>query len=160
MTGVQTCALPIYDGIVEQIGAPLDLYDRPGNLFVAGFIGSPSMNFLKGKLAGEGGRAVFKSEGGLTFPAGNPAAGEIGKAVTFGFRPEHLAMAADGVKVQIIVIEPTGSETQVVVKSGSEEFVCLFRDRVTAKPGETIGVTPDPGLVHLFDAATGLRMEN
>ena len=150
----------MHDGIVEQIGAPLELYDRPGNLFVAGFIGSPSMNFLKGRLASEGGKAVFRSAGGLAFPAGNPAAGAIGKSVTFGFRPEHLALAAGGVQVQVVVVEPTGSETQVVVKSGAEEFVCLFRERVTAKPGETIGVTPDPALVHLFDGESGLRIAN
>ncbi len=150
----------MHDGIVEQIGAPLDLYDRPGNLFVAGFIGSPSMNFLQGSLASEGGKAVFKSGGGLTLPAGHPPQGAIGTKVTYGMRPEHLSLAPQGVPVEVVVIEPTGSETQVVVKGGGQEIVCLFRDRVTCKPGDTIHVLPNPALVHLFDGASGIRIDN
>ena len=150
----------MHDGIVEQIGAPLDLYDRPGNLFVAGFIGSPSMNFLKGSLASEGGKTVFKSDGGLTLPAGNPAASAIGQKVSYGMRPEHLSLSPAGVPVEVVVIEPTGSETQVVVKGGGQEIVCLFRDRVTCKPGDTIHVLPNPALVHLFAAEGGKRIEN
>ena len=150
----------MHDGIVEQIGAPLELYDRPGNLFVAGFIGSPSMNFLKGNLAMEGGGAVFKSDGGLTFPAGNPPADAIGTSVSYGMRPEHWAIASDGAPVEVVVIEPTGSETQVVVKGGGQDIVCLFRERVTCKPGETIRIRPNPAVVHLFDTGSGKRIDN
>ena len=148
----------MHDGIIEQIGAPLELYDRPDNLFVAGFIGSPSMNFLKGKAMIEGGRPVFKSDGGLTFAIGHIPAGAEGKPLTLGVRPEHFLITPDGVPVEVVVVEPTGSETQVNVKNGTQEVVTLFRDRILAKPGETIRVTPDPALVHLFDAQTGMRL--
>ena len=146
------------DGLVEQIGAPLELYDRPDNIFVAGFIGSPSMNFLKGKAMQEGGRNVFKSDGGLIFAIGHIPAGAEGKPTTLGVRPEHFLISPDGVPVEVVVVEPTGSETQVNVKNGTQEVVTLFRDRITAKPGDTIHVTPNPALVHLFDAQTGKRL--
>src|SRR5690606_28535336 len=108
----------MHDGIVEQIGEPLDLYDRPANLFVAGFIGSPAMNFMKGRL--DGGR--FVGDGGATVPLANGAAARSGRA-TLGFRPEHIAVAEDGIETRVVVIEPTGSETQVVVESGGQEIV-------------------------------------
>ena len=148
----------LHDGIVEQIGAPLELYDRPDNLFVAGFIGSPSMNFLKGKAVMENGRPVFKSDAGLTFVIGRIPPGAEGKPLTLGVRPEHFLITPDGVPVEVAVVEPTGSETQVNVKNGAQEVVCLFRDRISAKPGETIRVTPNPATVHLFDQQTGKRL--
>ncbi len=147
----------MHDGIVEQVGAPLDLYDRPDNLFVAGFIGSPSMNFLKGKIVHEGGKAMFRSESGVSFPVNAPA-GSDNRPVTFGIRPEHIIVSDMGVPAEIVVVEPTGSETQVVAKLGGHEIVCLFRERVTAKPGESIHILPDPNLVHLFDNETGKRI--
>ena len=148
----------MHDGIVEQVGTPLDLYDKPDNLFVAGFIGSPSMNFLKGKLDAVAGRPVFKTEGGLIFNVGDAPASSIGRPVTLGMRPEHVSITPDGVPVEVIVVEPTGSETQVNVKNGTQEVVCLFRDRITPKPGETIRIAPNPKLAHLFDGETGKRL--
>jgi multiple sugar transport system ATP-binding protein len=144
----------MHDGIVEQMGAPLELYDRPTNLFVAGFIGSPAMNFLKGKLDGQG----FVTEGGLRMPVAAAPAASDGKPVIYGIRPEHFQLSPAGVPVEVVVVEPTGSETQVVVKGGGQEMICVFRERVTAKPGETIHVAPDPKLVHLFDEASGQRL--
>ena len=144
----------MHDGIVEQMGAPLDLYDRPNNLFVAGFIGSPSMNFLKGKITAAG----FETEGGVIWPIGQHPADSNGKAAVFGIRPEHLQLNPNGLKAEVVVIEPTGSETQVVVRCGGQELTCVFRERITAKPGETIGITPDTSVTHLFDAATGKRI--
>jgi len=148
----------LQDGRVEQIGSPLELYDHPANLFVAGFIGSPAMNFVKGSLSTDAGRAEFVAEGGLRFPVANLPGTAAGKAVTFGVRPEHLVITPDGIPVEVVVVEPTGSETQVNVKSGQHEFVCLFRDRLLPKPGETIRVSPLPEHVHLFDAETGRRL--
>jgi multiple sugar transport system ATP-binding protein len=150
----------MHDGIVEQIGAPLELYDNPGNLFVAGFIGSPAMNFLKGQISVDCGRPLFKSDGGLTFPIEHAPVGVSGRPVTLGMRPEHIHISADGVPVEVIVVEPTGSETQVNVRNGDQEVICLFRERVTAKPGETIRVSPDPQLVHIFDNESGKRLSN
>ena len=145
----------MHDGIVEQIGAPLDLYDRPGNMFVAGFIGSPAMNFLHGKLGSESGRSVFKSNSGLALPIARAPAASDGKPVVLGVRPEHLATNGDGAAVNVVVVEPMGSETQVVAKTGEQELICLFRDRVMPSPGETIRIACDPNLVHLFDPDSG-----
>ena len=148
----------MHDGIVEQIGEPLELYDRPRNVFVAGFIGSPAMNFVKGSLRADAGKAEFVAEGGLRFPVANLPATAAGKAVTFGVRPEHLVITPDGIPVEVVIVEPTGSETQVNVRSGQHEFVCLFRDRLLPKPGETIRVSPLAQHVHLFDTGTGQRL--
>jgi multiple sugar transport system ATP-binding protein len=143
----------MHDGVVEQIGEPLDLYDRPANLFVAGFIGSPAMNFMKGRI--EGGR--FVADNGASLPIANGAAAKSGRA-SYGFRPEHLTVAGDGVETRVVVVEPTGSETQVVVECSGQEIVCVFRERIAAQPGETLRIKPDPALVHLFDETSGRRL--
>ena len=144
----------MHDGIVEQMGAPLDLYDRPNNLFVAGFIGSPAMNFIKGTVTGNS----VKTDAGLTLPLASAPAGSEGRRVVYGIRPEHIHLTNDSLKAEVVVVEPTGSETQVVVKVGGQELVCVFRERVTSKPGKMIGIAPDLGLVHLFDEASGQRI--
>lgn len=150
----------MHDGIVEQIGAPLELYDRPGNMFVAGFIGSPAMNFLPGEIAVGDGSPTFRADAGHTVPLRDLPASRAGTRAVLGMRPEHLTVADDGAPVQVAVVEPMGSETQVVAKTadGGQEIVCLFRDRILPKPGETIRIKPDPALVHLFDASTGARI--
>jgi multiple sugar transport system ATP-binding protein len=145
----------MHDGIVEQMGTPLDLYDRPDNLFVAGFIGSPAMNFIRGRIADGG----FLAEGGLRLPLGSGPAASDGKAAVYGIRPEHFRLAPDGIQVEVVVVEPTGSETQVVVRSNRQEMIAIFRERVMARPGETIHIAPDPALVHLFDQETGRRLQ-
>ena len=144
----------MHDGIVEQMGAPLDLYDRPANLFVAGFIGSPAMNFIKGTIRANG----FESEGGTIWPIGQHPAESNGKAAVMGIRPEHIRLDPAGVPAEVVVIEPTGSETQVVVRCGGQELTCVFRERITAKPGENITISPDTAVTHLFDAASGKRL--
>jgi multiple sugar transport system ATP-binding protein len=141
-------------GNVEQIGAPLDLYDHPNNLFVAGFIGSPAMNFLKGKIEG----GAFRAEGGFALPLPGNGNGAEGKPVVYGVRPEHFQLSAQGLPATVHVIEPTGSETQVMAEFAGAPVVCAFRERVSAKPGETIRITPDSSLVHVFDASSGQRM--
>jgi multiple sugar transport system ATP-binding protein len=146
-------------GNVEQIGAPLELYDRPANLFVAGFIGSPAMNFVRGRI--EGGM-VRSGHVSLPLPPGL-ADGE-GRAVIYGVRPEHWRLDPNGVKVTVKVVEPTGSETQVIVSLGDADvpgdakMVCAFRERVSARPGETLAIAPDTAVTHLFDEASGGRL--
>jgi len=146
----------MHDGLVEQIGAPLDLYDRPDNLFVAGFIGSPAMNFLKGTVRANG-AAELEGPAGVRLPLAAPAAW-AGRAVTCGIRPEHFSLAEDGAAAEIQVIEPTGAEIQVVARLGGEEVVAVFRERHQFKPGDQIRLKPDPRLMHLFDAETGKRL--
>ena len=141
-------------GNVEQIGAPLELYDNPANLFVAGFIGSPAMNFLKGAIRD----GLFKAEGGHQLPLPGCANGSDGKPVIYGVRPEHFQLSAEGQPATVHVVEPTGSETQVMADFAGTPIICAFRERVSAKPGETIRIAADPALVHLFDAGSGVRL--
>jgi multiple sugar transport system ATP-binding protein len=149
----------MHDGIVEQIGTPLELYDNPANQFVAGFIGSPAMNFLHGTVRVNGG-AFFEGPNGVKLPVANAPASANGRAAVYGIRPEHFTLADDGADAEIVVIEPTGSETQVFAKLGGEEVVAVFRERHQFKPGEKIKLKPDPKLVHLFDEATGKRLNS
>src|ERR1700680_682236 len=147
----------MHDGVVEQIGAPLELYDRPANLFVAGFIGSPAMNFLKGKVKSNG-SAGFGGPNGVEMPLVSAPANSDGRPAVYGIRPEHFTIADDGAEAEIIVVEPTGSETQVFAKLGGEQVVAVFRERHQFNPGDKIRLKPDPSLVHLFDETTGKRL--
>ena len=148
------------DGIVEQTGSPLELYDHPANQFVAGFIGSPSMNFLPGVLRRSGGVATVEIGGGLSLPAPVHAGGQDGQQVVYGTRPEHLdlAGAGEGVATEVVVVEPTGADTQIFTKIAGVEVTSVFRERHAFRPGETIRLIPDPRRAHLFDAASGLRL--
>jgi multiple sugar transport system ATP-binding protein len=132
-------------GNVEQAGPPLELYDRPANLFVAGFIGSPAMNLIVGR-PGDGG---FLAEGGAVLPMPADARGVPG---VYGIRPEHMLLAPeDGMEATVTLVEPTGSETQVLLRIAQTSLLCAFRERVIARPGDTIRVKPDLSLIHLFD---------
>ncbi|TIS08252.1 MAG: sn-glycerol-3-phosphate ABC transporter ATP-binding protein UgpC [Mesorhizobium sp.] len=144
------------DGRIEQIGAPLQLFDRPANLFVAGFIGSPAMNLLKGTV--KKGERSEVDIAGSAFPMPASIAAADGQAVVYGVRPEHLEIHPDGVASTISVVEPTGSETLVFVRFGEGEMVALFRERHDFKPGDTLKLRPRLDHVHLFDAGTGKRL--
>ncbi len=142
-------------GRVEQIGTPLALYDHPANQFVAGFIGSPSMNFIPGTVEAAG----FRAEGGSLWPLPPSGANQNGRPVVYGVRPEHLQLSpGGGVPLMVQVVEPTGSETQVHGRLGALAVMGAFRERVAAQPGEPIAVTTDAALVHLFDRDTGARL--
>ncbi len=145
------------DGVVEQRGRPLELYDHPANLFVAGFIGSPAMNFLPGKLRRASGRAEVELEGGMRVPVPRDAAGDDGQSVIFGTRPEHLELAGAGagLPAEVVVVEPTGADTQVFAKIGASEVTAVFRERHEFRAGEAIRLAPDHERTHLFDAASG-----
>ena len=148
----------MHDGIVEQIGAPLELYDKPNNPFVAGFIGSPSMNFIKGTVRANG-KLAFEGAAGIQLPLTGAPAGSDGRAAVYGVRPEHFTIADEGAEATVVVVEPTGSEIQVVAKLGGGDVIAVFRERYQLKPGDKIRLMPDPRLVHLFDAASGERLK-
>ena len=145
------------DGVVEQTGSPLELYDHPANQFVAGFIGSPAMNFLKGHVRSNG-VATFEGPNGVKLPLKSAPAASDGLPAVYGVRPEHFTIADDGAEAEIVVVEPTGSETQVFAKIGGEQVVAVFRERHQFNPGDKVRLKPDPSLVHLFDEATGKRL--
>jgi len=144
----------LHDGAVEQIGTPLELYDRPANLFVAGFIGSPAMNFIKARLEG-GERPALVADAGVTIPLGAAPRAATGSEIIMGVRPEHVSLGGSrAMPAQIMVIEPTGYETQVIAKFAGQEIVCVFRERLNGRPGDSIALAFE-GPLHFFDAQTG-----
>ena len=144
----------MHDGRVEQIGTPLELYDRPANLFVAGFIGSPAMNMLRGTLSSDG----FTAADGTRIDLGAETTETTPRDVVLGIRPEHFALSASGHPVEILAVEPTGAETQVVTRFAGGEVMIALRERIAARSGERLTISPLPDSLHLFDAGTGLRI--
>jgi multiple sugar transport system ATP-binding protein len=140
-------------GRIEQVGAPLELYDRPANTFVAGFIGSPAMNMLDGVVKG----GMVEVQGArLPLPAGMQVA--EGREVIYGIRPEHLAVGSAGIAGDVAVVEPTGSETHVVLRFAGRDVVAMFRDRVSFRPGDALVLAPEAAKAHLFDKGSGVRL--
>jgi len=140
------------EGRIEQLGEPLELYDRPANLFVAQFIGSPAMNVLEG---------IFKKDSvealGARWPC--PVKAAEGQAVKYGIRPEHLALHPQGIAGEIEVVEPMGAETEILVKVGGQTFNVMTHGRATLGPGERVFLAPQAAQAHLFDAASGRRIQ-
>ena len=147
------------DGLVEQIGDPLGLYDRPVNTFVAGFIGSPAMNLIPGVARVNAGVAqvVFNDGSALSLPG--PARAADGQPVLYGIRPEHFAVGdQNGVPVDVVVVEPTGADTQLYCRHNGQEVTAMVRDRVGCHAGDRITLVPDVPRAHVFDAASGARL--
>jgi multiple sugar transport system ATP-binding protein len=148
------------DGRIEQTGAPLELYDHPANLFVAGFIGSPAMNFLPGTLRRAGNAAQVELADGTRWAAGQRAAGVDGQPVIYGTRPEHLELASSG------GIPTRGGGGRAhrrrhlrrLPPPRQPKFSVVFRDRHDFAPGSTIHLRPDLQRAHLFDAGSGQRL--
>ncbi|WP_159715704.1 ABC transporter ATP-binding protein [Geminicoccus flavidas] len=147
-------------GNVEQIGAPLELYDRPNNLFVAGFIGSPSMNFIDGTLRKNGAAGDVVTKDGTHLPVPERLGGQDGLEVVYGVRPEHLYISQDGqgIPAKVVVVEPTGAETMVVMHMAGQEIQAIFRERHRFEPGQDLMLLPDVEHLHLFDKRTGQRL--
>jgi multiple sugar transport system ATP-binding protein len=147
------------DGLVEQIGSPLELYDHPANVFVAGFIGSPAMNFIPGKIHHQNGKTIVQLEDNTQIEVKTSSVGQEGQNVLFGVRPEHLSLSTNGVlKLQVDVIEPTGADTFVSCHLGKTAMTIVFRDRVELSPGQVIQLKPEISQTHIFDAATGIAI--
>jgi multiple sugar transport system ATP-binding protein len=149
----------MHDGHVEQIGTPLELYDRPANLFVAGFIGSPAMNFLRGTYRKDGTSAHVVLPTGARVPAPLTGAAD-GIDVVYGVRPEHLALASggEGLAGQVAVVEPTGADTHVVVRASEHQILAVFRERHPFQPGQHVTLRPEVASAHLFEASGGTRI--
>jgi multiple sugar transport system ATP-binding protein len=142
----------MHDGIVEQIGTPLELFDRPGNLFVAQFIGSPAMNVFAGTVRGGAVEAL-----GARWPV-LPGIGQEGQAVQYGIRPTDLVVSPQGIPAQVVVVEPTGAETELLLQVGTEQVVVVMHGRTLAQPDDTIFLSLDPAMAHVFDAGSGARL--
>jgi multiple sugar transport system ATP-binding protein len=138
------------DGVIEQQGAPLDVYDRPDNLFVASFIGSPAMNLIKGTV--HKGKLLANDGSKIDLPKGHKA--QEGQDIVFGVRPEHLEVGK-GFDIKISVTEPTGPEIHIYGDMGGDEICAVVRERIELKRGQMLGLKPMDGKVHLFDAASG-----
>lgn len=136
------------DGVVEQEGAPLSLYDRPANLFVATFIGSPSMNLLAARA--EGG-ALSLAEGlSLPAPPGTPDG-----PVTVGLRPDALRLAETGagaLPARLRGLEAMGNETILFAERDGPDLTIVTKDRPRLEPGQQIHLAPDPAHLHVFGA--------
>jgi multiple sugar transport system ATP-binding protein len=144
----------MHDGRIEQTGSPLELYDRPANRFVAGFIGSPAMNFIDGTQKD----GALVAANGARLPLAAAQAANDGRTLVYGIRPEHLDLADDGIEAEVVVIEPTGSETQLVARLGGQEIIAIFRERHAFAPGQKIRLKPRAPVAHLFDASSGQRI--
>ncbi len=145
------------DGRIEQVGTPLELYDRPANIFVATFIGSPAMNLIDGIV--RDGRFVLADGSTLNLP---PAIGaSISGPLTLGIRPDHIDIIdapTEGVEARLIGYEPTGPETMVAAEVAGRPITIATRARLSAKPGSAIRVAPITAQQHYFDAR-GVRVE-
>ncbi len=142
------------DGYVEQIGSPLEVYDRPANKFVASFIGSPAMNMLD-TVVHRNGASTWSVVEGARFDLPHGSELRDGQEVTIGIRPEHLTLSEDGMSGKVLVIEPTGSEIHVVARMASKDVTAIFRTRHPFRPGDPISLAPAPDLTHIFDRETG-----
>jgi multiple sugar transport system ATP-binding protein len=147
-------------GVIQQIGGPHEIYDKPANLFVADFMGSPPMNLLPGGLDYATGNALVTFTGGqsLTIPNAAPAlAAYHGKDVTFGIRPEALRMG-NTLSGPVHLVENSGSDTFVTLKIGDRNVIARFPGRVPVDSHKDIGIDLDLSQVSWFDTKTGQRI--
>ncbi|WP_077966270.1 ABC transporter ATP-binding protein [Ensifer adhaerens] len=145
-------------GHIEQIGSPLEVYDAPANSFVAGFIGSPSMNFIDGIVVDDRGALELDVARGPRWPLPEKARSYVGRSIRLGVRPEHIVIGEEGVQSQVIIIEPTGSDTHLQLQAGQQSIVAAVRDRVAVSPGQPILLRYDAQKAHLFDPTSGNRL--
>jgi multiple sugar transport system ATP-binding protein len=143
------------DGLVEQTGQPLDLYDFPANVFVAGFIGSPAMNMIEGTISKDG----LVTDDGVVLPVRNRKDLREGRRATYGIRPEHIERCESGLEAVVVTVEPTGAESLIVLRLGTQQVTCVLKERVHARPGDIIRISPIADTAHLFDAQSGKRID-
>jgi len=147
------------DGVIEQAGRPMEIYDQPANLFVAEFIGSPAMNLLRGEIAGAAGQPKVRLADGLLVDAPPGGAARLGQKVVLGVRPEHLRPTPGaGLPAIISVLEPTGPETHIYARLGATEVCAITNERSEMQAGSPINLSFPPERALLFDAATGAAL--
>ncbi len=148
-------------GKVEQLGTPLDIYDKPDNVFVASFIGSPAINLIQGTIESGADGAYLKAEhSDISWPLPPGAKTLSGETVQLGVRPEHIRLDPNGLHAEVVFVEPTGADTHVNLRVGGKTMTAVFRERVDVKPGEVIRIAADVELMHLFESESGKRVLN
>ena len=149
-------------GRVEQVGRPLELFDRPANLFVARFIGSPQMNIVNGRIETEDGVPIFRAPGWQLALAA-PYAEMAGREVALGFRPDQVSLAKAGDANAITgiaqVVEPTGTETLISLEVDGKPILAVLRERVEVELDQPLSLAVSPNRVHLFDLQSGKRID-
>jgi multiple sugar transport system ATP-binding protein len=145
------------DGYIEQVGSPLEVYDCPTNTFVGSFIGSPSMNMIEGVVIKSAqGFELETSEACLPIPKLNCL--NLGQRVIAGIRPENLVPASKGIPARVAVIEPTGSETHLLLRGNNQDLTSVLRKRVDFTPGQEINLTAKVNNIHIFDQQSKRRL--
>jgi multiple sugar transport system ATP-binding protein len=143
------------DGVLQQIGTPDDIYRTPSNTYVAAFIGSPTMNFINGRIEGVGEQAQFTFANGslqLLAPESGPA--------TLGLRPEHIALRDDAPwRGEVTLVEPTGADTYVVVKTGAGNITVRVAANDKPRIGQQVGLAPSTQHCNWFDITSGMRIQ-
>jgi multiple sugar transport system ATP-binding protein len=144
-------------GRIEQVGTPLELYRSPANIFVAGFIGSPAMNFLGAEIEAGGDAPRARLADGTTIALPATARVSAGQKVTLGLRPEYLAPKADGsvIKGQTVLVEPTGAQTHLVIDLAGQHVTAVVDGAMPAAVGTPFEGRITPDQVHVFDPGTG-----
>ena len=157
----------MHDGLVEQIGTPLELYDHPSNLVVAQFIGSPAVNVFDGTLQRVGSSSSDNNDTvsalGARWPLAGLSGGQNGQKMHCGIRPGDLVQAESGIPAEAVVVEPTGAKTELLLQvgpleGGGQQLILLIHGRTNAQPGQTEYLPVDSAKAHVFDSAKGLRL--
>ena len=144
------------DGAVEQIGTPLDLYDFPANTFVAGFIGSPSMNFVPATVGSDGDIHLCD---GTRLPIEGRVARPFETPILCGIRPEHIQLVDDGIPAKVRLLEVHGAETHVTVRLGDADVTIVIHQRRRLAAGDVVQLALEPTAIHVFDAQTKQRVD-
>jgi len=153
-------------GKVQQVGPPLDLYERPDNRFVAGFLGWPTMNFLDGRLVRREGDGLLLAAGGLELPLPGetfaPPAAYNGSDVTVGIRPEHLRVGEEigsgNWRMDVLLVEPLGASSLVTLGRDGRQMLALVDGRPTLRERQAVEVGLDVRHLHLFDRSSGAAL--
>jgi len=149
----------MHDGIIEQMGTPLELFDHPRNLFVAQFIGSPAMNVLPGVVVHDQGQWGVLVDG-QRWPVPALSGLKAGQAVHYGFRPTDLKLSAngEGVQAEVTLVEPTGSETELMLRCGEHNLVMVIHGRTSVQSGDQVRLSTDAARAHVFDSVSEQRI--
>ncbi len=147
------------DGNIEQVGTPIELYDRPANIFVAEFIGSPAMNLLPARLKVDGARRAAVIDGGSVVELPRELAGNEGQSIMLGIRPEHLDVGAGaGLEGKVSLVETLGAQVQIISEVAGHSVTVLISERILPPVGSSIMLRPKPANLHAFDAESGRRL--